>query len=409
MNQLALTWTLLVLTALATGASLVAVLVANRMLELPLAFMGIVTLGVNGYLLINLPAVTQAPASLIWGVAISLGAAAGGYGLAASLLQTAASATARPAARPPAQPSEEPAVILAACTEPIGYSVRETAQMLQLLADEGLLDVSLAVLPLLFFAQKTRYRVAGDVGPSRKDLERIAEKVAATLPQRIKVSWADCGGTDSLTAEALRLARAGHRRIVVASVALAESWTYREARSELDDAKLPARGTVVEYTTPLFDSDRIVAMLATRVNEVTRHASDPAVVLVGVGQPEFASRRDPDYDELEIGFLSRLRIALVERGFAESAVAVAWPDWEQPDVTSAVRHLANLTHDVIVVVPAAYPLETLTVKIDLEAAVRQARVDESVNVVLMSAWKDDDVVVSELRARIMDALMHSGA
>lgn len=406
MNHLTMTWLLLVLTALATGAGLVAVLVANRVFELPLAFVGVMALGANGYLLIGLPRVTGAPVSLIWGVAISLGAAAGGYGLAASVLQMSATNPQPAGMRPSALPSEEPAVILTACTEPARYSVRETALMLQALADEGLLDVSLALLPLLFFAQKTRYRVAGDVGPSRKDLERLADRVSTALPQRISVSWADCAGVDSLTTEARRLAAAGHRRIVVATVALAESWAYREARSELDDAGLPSQGTSVDYTPPLFDSDRIVAMLATRVTEVTRGAANPAAVLVGVGQPEFASHKDPEYDELEIGFLSRLRVALTDRGFAESAVAVAWPDWEQPDVTSTVRHLANLNHDVVVVVPAAYPLETLTVRIDLEAAVRQARVDESVNVVLMSAWKDDDAVVSELRARILDALAH---
>ncbi len=409
MNQVALTWLLLVVTALASGTCLVAVLVSNRVYELPFAFVGIASMVANGYLLISLPRITGAPASLIWGFAISMGAAAGGYALAASLLHLLAGSATPSAPGTAERSSREPVVILTACVEPPSYRARETAAMLQGLSDEGLLDVSLAFLPLLFFAQKARYRVAGDVGPSRRDLERIADKIAVTLPPSISVSWADCGGADSLAAEALRRAHEGHRRIVVAPVALAESWTLREARGDLDDAHLDDLGTAVRYTAPLFDSDRIVAMLTTRVRDATRSASNPAVILVGVGQPEFASHHDSDFDEFEIAFLSRLKMSLLDHGFHESSVVVAWPDWGQPDVTSTVRHLANLDHDVIAVVPAAYPLETLTVKIDLEAAVRQARVDESVRVLLMSAWKDDDAVISELRARIMDALAEDGS
>jgi hypothetical protein len=60
------------------------------------------------------------------------------------------------------------------------------------------------------------------------------------------------------------------------------------------------------------------------------------------------------------------------------------------------------------VVPAAYPLETISTLLDFSAAARSARVDQSVAVTSLPAWRDDDQVVAELAARVTEALSGNG-
>jgi protoheme ferro-lyase len=131
---------------------------------------------------------------------------------------------------------------------------------------------------------------------------------------------------------------------------------------------------------------------------------DTGVVLVGHGQPDSRAKRHPAYDERELSFLSRIRMTLLERGFDAESVRVAWADWNTPDVTSSVRHLAALGRNKVLVVPAVYPLDTLATRLDLEIALRQARVHERVSVVSLPSWRDDEAVIAELRTRVTDAV-----
>ena len=132
--------------------------------------------------------------------------------------------------------------------------------------------------------------------------------------------------------------------------------------------------------------------------------ADTGVVLVGHGQPEERAKAYPSFDEEETVFLNRLRMLLIEKGIAESNVRIAWAEWGDPDVTSTVRHLAALGCQRILVVPAVYPLDAVTTKLDLEIAVRQARVAEGTVATTLPTWRDDDAVIEELRARVVAAL-----
>ncbi len=94
---------------------------------------------------------------------------------------------------------------------------------------------------------------------------------------------------------------------------------------------------------------------------------------------------------------------LLERGVDAESVRVAWADWTTPDVASSVRHLVALGRRRVLVVPAVYPLDTLATRLDLEMAVRQARVNDDVSVVTLPGWRDDEAVIAELRARVLGA------
>jgi protoheme ferro-lyase len=125
---------------------------------------------------------------------------------------------------------------------------------------------------------------------------------------------------------------------------------------------------------------------------------------VGHGQPEARAKRYPRFDEEETAFLSRVRMSLIGSGVLERSIRVAWAEWRSPDVTSAVRHLAALGCRRVIVLPGAFAVDTIGTRLDLEMAVRQARVEDSVSVVTLPAWSDDEAVIGEMADRVIAEL-----
>jgi len=128
------------------------------------------------------------------------------------------------------------------------------------------------------------------------------------------------------------------------------------------------------------------------------------VVLVGAAQPEARSKERRDFDEQEASFLNRVRMRLVERGLPETHIRIAWVEWRTPDVTSAVRHLAAMGCLRIVVSPACFPLDTIRSTLDIEIAIRQARLDPSITAVTLTGYATDPAFAEELRGRALSAL-----
>jgi protoheme ferro-lyase len=300
-------------------------------------------------------------------------------------------------------------VLLLANVEPPTYSASATAAVLSELAEEGYLDASVGAMPLLFFAQKARYNAIGGTSPALSEFSRVRDSVESALrEQAVKVDWATCIGPRRLAEQALRAVAAGHHDLVVVELAVATSLPMTAAKNEVDLLRLDDLGVDVRYAGGLGSSERVTSAVANAILERAGEPEGCGVVLVGHGQPRERSRRDPVVDEMETMFLNRLRMMLVERGMPESGVRVAWAEWVEPDVTSAVRHLAALGCTRVLVSPAVYPLDTLGTRLDLEAAVRRARVEESVSTAVLPAWRDNPAVIAEIRALVLAAMAPTG-
>lgn len=404
MNHDTIAWLVLIAGSLAAGASIVGVLVARKMYELPIAVAGTLGFGAAVYALSSLPALVQRADAILWAFVFMIASIAGGYALASTMLHRLAAPPPPPEIRAVTGACSEAVVVIAACIEPREYDPAATAGMLSSLADEGLADISIGVLPFLFFAQKARYRAIAGHSPSVSQLDAVVERLARTLPKDVSVSWAPCSGANSVVSAVASAVNRGCARVIVASLGVAYSTHFIEARNAIADLRPERHGTSVTYTDPLFDSDRILTMLASRVMEPAGDGRDVGVVLVGHGQPEPRAHINPAYDEQELTFLSRLRMLLLDRGLSEEAVKVAWADWSNPDISSVVRHLVAMGRVRVFVLPAAFPLDTLSTRLDLELAVRQARISEGASVVMMPAWRDEEAVIAELHDRVVSAL-----
>jgi len=403
-NQFAPIWVSLLVGATIAGAAVVGVLVVRREMEFVAAALGIAGFIIAAFAFAEIFQEYQRPDAALWALAFTIAAAGGGYALASTLLYRYGLRS-RPPSIPETLPEDPgaPAVVLVANVESKSYDPRETARMLQSLADEGLLEASIGVLPFLFFGQKARYRVIADYSPSATELSAVADRLSEAVGESgARVSWASGAGVEGIADAVATAASRGHRRIVIAELFVAEPAQMRAARAEIAEMRLERLGVEVRFTGAMSDAEGVIAMLAERVVHAAN--DETGVVLVGHGQPEERARAHPSFDKEENVFLNRLRMVLVDKGLAEDAVRLAWAEWGEPDVTSTVRHLASLGYRRILVAPAVYPLDGVTTKLDLEISVRQARLPDDTVATTLPPWRDDPAVIDELRSRVIAAV-----
>jgi protoheme ferro-lyase len=396
-------WLALVVGAVCTGASFVGILVARRSLEPAVALAGLASFIACAWGFGSITVIYDRLDAIIYAFIFGLAGIAGGYALVSTLLSAIALHD-RPAHLGESLPDDvgTAAVVLLGEVEPAEYSPRATAAALDQLAGEGLLSASIGVLPFLFMAQKTRYRAAGGVSPAQGQLDELARRITSALRTfpvgDVASAW--CEGEDALATRVAEAASRGFRTVIVAEALIADSLEVDHAKRAVDALRLHSAGVSVSYSGPLCGSETVAKLVAARTLEKVGETASAGVVLVGQGQPEERSRSHREFDEQETAFLNRVRLLLVEHGIAEQNARIAWSDWRAPEVTSTVRHLAALGCREIVVMPACYPLDSISTLLDLPLAVRQARVDDTVSVVTLPSWHDDPGLIEALRVEI---------
>ncbi|MDZ4170395.1 MAG: CbiX/SirB N-terminal domain-containing protein [Coriobacteriia bacterium] len=398
-------WIALVGGALLAGASVTAVLVAPRRTEALFAVLGALVAAAALTSFAAIVGTTPRVNVALYAFTFLLAFAGGGYALASTLLLSSVRPPAPAQATETANEDPRPAVIICRCVEPESYAFSSTASMLDGLASEGLLEPSVGTLPLLFFAQKARYRLAGGASQGVRDLSTVAARLQDSMREvNPSVTWATCSGAARLAVRVSQAVSAGHRRIVVVDLSVAPGIHFERAVAEADAVCASAPHTSIVHTTCMRDADSVLRHLANRILAACKGEADSGVVLVGIGQPRERATLDPRFGERETSFLNRLKMILRDEGMSGDHVRIAWSEWEEPDVTQEVRHLAALGCTRIRVVPATRPIESLATSSDLRAAIRASRLDESAEVMIMPAWGSESPVVGAIADSVRRAL-----
>lgn len=408
MSDVTTSWIGLSLGAFAAGAAIVGILALRRAFEPLIAILGAIGMAVAGWSLVAVGQAYGTPQLVAFAVLFAIATGAGGYAFASALLDYLA----RPA--PAASPLDadeigesesRPVVFLVAPVETQDYEPRGTARELHDLADEGVLRLGIGVTPFLFAASKARYRASGGKSPAWRELERLTEAVELRLDASLRgrVLPSTCDGSQALDQTLHQAVLAGTRKVAVVPVAVSEPPEYEACKDRIDALGLPAAGISVEYAAPLWSSDAVAESAARHIIAGAINPDSTGVVLVLHGQPGPRSRRYPHFDEEESAFASRIRMLVSEAGIPSANVRTAWAEWAQPDVTSAVRHLAALGCDRVLVSPAVFPFDCIATQLEIPLMVRQARVD-AVPVVMLPTWRDDEGVVGALAHAAATAL-----
>ncbi|MHB9003890.1 MAG: CbiX/SirB N-terminal domain-containing protein [Coriobacteriia bacterium] len=402
-------WTAVLITALGCGAAFVGLLVSRRGMEAPLALLTLAFIAGNTLAILQVVKFYDLPVIALAAGAVSFAAAMGGWGLVSALMPLALESREAPPKLSDVPQANDvgPVVLLLACLEPETYSPRRVADELAALSNAGLREVGLIITPFLYLAQKTRYRTMGgssqEVGSARR-LARCLDELAVERWPGALVDLVDCSMPYALASRVRDLAATGRRRFVIANASVADSYELDRATAALNGLHPQTMGLCIEATPPLWGSEALAHKIAERIMAVTADPAATGVALVMHGQTEARHQNNPEFDEQEAAFCSRIRLVLQEQGIDEQMVRPCYHDWESPDTTETVRHLAALGCKRIVVTPACFPFESATTVLDLPVAVAQARVDEHVSTVVLSAWNDESGIAEILMKSIAEAL-----
>lgn len=405
-------WILLLVGAFIFGSAIVAAMVARRYAQ-PIAILtGIIGLVTAVIAFGDLTTAHPTAETGTLAVFFLLTGLTGGYWVCSAALPLLART--RTVSRLPVRsedrvPDDRVAVIVLACTEPERYDPRAVASHQRLLVDSEALHVPATAAPFIFLSEKARYRAIGGLLPADATITEVTERLNRLLeknPRVDGVSTAWCTSTPTLTDAITSAYARGINRVIVAPLGSNESFPVSRAKDSLNELRTTEAGMTVTFTRSMWHSTTLARRMTDRIMTVAKGVPVEAVgvVLVSEGQPPSWSAAHPDWAEQENYFVQRVRLHLMDMGLDEHRVRVAWLDWQLPDVTEAVRHLAALGCARIIVAPATIALPTLATAIDLGHGVRMARLTEAISVVTLAPWADDDSIITELAEMIESAL-----
>ena len=391
-------WLLIFVGGVIAGAAFVGVLTLRRIHELLMLLAGALGTALATVGIIRIAATMPYANAVIASVGLSLAAFGGGYGLASALLGTNRSRKRASRLLQPDLKNQSTAVILIACIEPETYSTRITAEEIADLSEAGLPQATIGVTPFLFAAQKARYRAVGGNSPSAAQARSIHEKLQQALANDgfAQVGLVTCVDSDSLENAVRETIAVGHTRVIIAPLAVAESHQADRAMSRVDALRPDSAGVRLVHTAPLWSSDPLAELVARRVWSARDEPERTGVALVLHGQPPGHEASHAGFNVEESAFANRVRMLLAERGIPEAQIRPCFAEWQEPDVTETVRHLAAIGCTRVLVAPAVFPFESLVTLLDIPVAVRQARVDAHVTTVTLNAWGDDATVIDVL-------------
>jgi len=400
-------WLLLLFGVLLTGASIAYVMtVPRRWIALPgaLAIIGVAAATRSIGIVSPWPVTSfaAAMAAVLSGVGLSAG-----YWLAsASLLQFARREDAAPEQETPVL-SGNAAVVLSFAA-PERYRVGRTARHVQQLIESDALTIPTSALPFVFLSERTRYRAVGDFLPARASIAAIADQLESRLSgagfERVLVAFAD--GSPTLRESVDAALGAGAATVTVVTLGPDGSLPAHDAAFEIEQTREggPERLPLV-FAPSIWHSEDLAGRLVSRILDTTLGAlpEEVGVALVGDGQPAIWEDSDRSWRERENYFNQRVRLLLSEHGILGQNVRTAWLEWQSPDVTEVVRHLAAMGCNRIVVAPSTIPCVSLSTALDLEHMVASARVAEGVRTVTLPPWGDDPSLAAAAAEAILSA------
>jgi len=398
-------WAVLLIGCVSFGGAIVAALVLPRHASLIAALAAVACLLASATSFGSIVARYATPEAIAGSMAVFISGITAGYAVVSTLIPYFD----RPGREPILNPGQGDidGVVLVGCCDPERYDLRAVARRQNLLEHDAGIVVPVTALPFVFFAERARYRTIGGRSPGHAAARRVADRLLdgpGAAPWRVALAWCHTPATPASAVASL--AREGVRRIALVPLGLPESGPLDEARKPLDDLLRVAGAPAVGTATSIWQDRLLPGRLAERIIAATAHAapSEVGVVLVSEGAPPVWEKRYASAAETETYFDQRVRALLGDAGIPERQIRMCWLEWQTPDVTEAVRHVAALGCTRIVVAPATIALPTLQTSLDLSHAVALARVPEEVLVVTLQPWGDDGGFVDAVRRSAAEAL-----
>lgn len=401
-------WTYLLVASVAVGAGVVGAMALPRHAA-PLAVLtAIIAAGFGIFSLRVLAAAYETTESVLVALLFGIAGASAGYMIAAAALPHLAPRSAD-AAITFREDAEADAIVVLALTEPERYSPRAVATLQNLFNEHPAGGLPSVALPLVFMAARARYQATGGTSPAAPLTRSLAARITAIIAERhpgvpVTVAWSHT--PDDLALAVRALAANGASRISIVTLGSPDLGTAALAHTTLMQMIDRADASRIRFGPSIWTHRTLSAHTAERILAASQAMPHETigVVLVGLGFPDDEGPHAKDAMRIEHCFDQRVKVLLCEAGFAEGHVRQAWLDWQDPDVTEAVRHLAALGCTRVLVAPSTIPMPTIETTLDLETAVSLARVPEGVHVMTLAPLGDADVLAEAVVSSALESL-----
>jgi sirohydrochlorin ferrochelatase len=344
--------------------------------------------------------------SVVASLFITLGALAGGYALASALLPSVTRHRSPHPALAAVADGDAIGVVLLADAAGDEYRTGDVTRDLEAYERAEVPLPPFAARPFVYGSERARYR-ASDGNPARNAVREIATALSARMAGdqiAVPVEVAFCSGGPSAAEAVVRLAARSGGRIVIAHLAIARTHPFDAAAAEVHALDPTGSRLSIEYTEPLWASHAIAVRAAQgAVDAFGDTGIADGVVLVSRGNPWQFDRLFPAAMEQTTFLAQRIRAELIETGLPAERVRQAWLEWEEPDVSEAVRHLAALGSNHVALLPVDLLYRELATTVDLPMAVERAMAESVVRVAVVRPLGDDPAVIAALRHSVIEA------
>lgn len=401
------TWVVLLAGSVLFGMAVVAAMVLPGALAITALALAAVSLGASFWMAAGLLSTYGTFEAVLAGAFFILAGSGIGYRVAASALPHLGSESATPTLAP--STGDGAGVILVADTDPERYDPRAVARRHVRLTEGAHVEIPPTAVPFVFLAAKARYRASRDSATGATLANSLAESTRRILDDAgtpVDVALALDGDAGMLTSLIARQVGHSARDIGVVVLGSEDTDAVDRAKTVLDRARPNDAGISVAFGPSVWHDTTLAARLVERILDAAGDVepADLGVVLISQGMPPEWEHVHDEAKRQENYFNQRVRLLLTERGLDERAVRIAWLDWQLPDVTEAVRHVAALGRTTIVTAPSTIALPTLESAIELDRAVDLARLPASVKVIPLAFWGDDEGFAAAVARSALAAL-----
>ncbi|UCG82845.1 MAG: ferrochelatase, partial [Dehalococcoidia bacterium] len=276
--------------------------------------------------------------------------------------------------------------------------------------EQGISFVPFVARPIFIYQLRNHYLQVG-----RSDHRSMHHRMLESLEQQFRltgdnttkfyISFLD--DDPSPDAAIIQALNEGASRIIVSEVFLTISNHTAEGK-ELIEAVNPERfGVTLIFTGPLWDSTTLRSMFIQRANA---HISDTdkskvAVLLVGHGQPDEWNEEWPTETEQETFFRQEVLKLFEFDGYSKENLSLAWMEFKQPKPADKINEFINIDIEKILFFSAAISAESIHSQYDVPALVYEVDIPEDVQVINLSAWNDDPIVIEAIQKKIQASLV----
>jgi protoheme ferro-lyase len=199
-------------------------------------------------------------------------------------------------------------------------------------------------------------------------------------------------------AAAARAVQDGADRLILLNVWLTDSDHSEMGRKEIEALQPEKHGVKLCVTDTLWRSQRLMRMIVERAHKATgsMNKHDAGILLVAHGQPASWDALFKKQPVQENDFRLETKKMLMADGYKEQNIALAYMEFKQPDIQTAVQGLLAGGVKKILVSPVNISAESIHSEHEIPSMVERSGAPSSIPVVHLGAWNDDQLLIDEL-------------